>query len=73
MGRWSIIDFATDEGLIHVLDEQAAARGDEAWETASALRKKYDSKPAEMIFDFATTLQTALAQALSARAENERR
>jgi hypothetical protein len=31
------------DDLEHILDEQASARGVEAWEIASALRKAYSS------------------------------
>jgi len=46
--------------LEHILDEQASARGVEAWEIASALRKAYKLDRAEIIFDYHSVLQKAL-------------
>jgi hypothetical protein len=50
----------TMHDLEHILDEQASARGVEAWEIASALRTAYKLDRAEIIFDYHSVLQKAL-------------
>jgi hypothetical protein len=55
------IEYTMDD-LKYVLDEQASARGVEAWEIASALRKTYGLDRAEIIFDYNDALQKVLEQ-----------
>jgi hypothetical protein len=49
------------------LDEQASARGVEAWEIASSLREAYNIDRAEMIFDYHDALQKVLRTSLQER------
>jgi hypothetical protein len=53
-----------------ILDEQASARGVEAWEIASSLRETYKLDRAEIVFDFDTVLHNVLK---TSRAEIEKR
>ena len=47
----------TEYELENTLDEHASARGVEAWEIASALRKAYGLQPAEIVYDYYAKLQ----------------
>jgi hypothetical protein len=63
----------TMDDLDVVLDEQASARGVEAWEIASALRKAYGLDRAEIVFDYYSVLQKVLKQSREDREEREAR
>lgn len=55
----SAIEYYMQE-LEYELDEQASARGVEAWDIASSLRETYKLARAETVFDFAEVLRKAL-------------
>ena len=55
------------------LDEQASARGVEAWEIASALRDAYGLDRAEIVFDYYDVLRKVLKQSREEREEREAR
>jgi hypothetical protein len=60
--------------LEYVLDEQVSARGVEAWEIASSLRKIYKLDRAEIVFDFDEVLRKVLKtsrEAIDKRAEQQ--
>ena len=60
--------------LEYVLDEQASARGVEAWEVASSLRKTYRLDRAETVFDFDEVLHRVLKrsrEAIEERAKHQ--
>ena len=61
------------EDLEDTLSEQAAARGLEAWELASALRSKHGVEQAEPVSDFVEWLQTILAKAKAAKEDRSDR
>ena len=53
------------------LDEQASARGVEACEIATALRKKYRLGRPELVYDYQSRLQTVLKASKQEREERE--
>jgi hypothetical protein len=55
----STIEYTMDD-LDYILDEQASARGVEAWEIASSLRRSYKLDRADIIFDFDKVLHKVL-------------
>jgi hypothetical protein len=59
-------EYASDE-LEDTLIEQAAARGLEAWELASALRSKHGIEQAEPVSDFVHWMQQVSAKAKAAK------
>jgi hypothetical protein len=65
----STIEYTMDD-LEYILDEQASARGVEAWEIASSLRKTYKLDRADMVFDFDKVLRKVLK---TSREEIEKR
>lgn len=64
----SSIEYTPDE-LEHDLDEQAAARGLEAWDLAVALRKKHGLNQVELIWDFVDGMRNTLASAIQSKKE----
>jgi hypothetical protein len=68
----SCIEFSMDY-LGITLDEQASARGVEAWEIASALRDAYGLDRAEIVFDYYDVLRKVLKQSREEREEREAR
>src|SRR5216684_5703463 len=61
----------TESELGLVLDEQACARGVEAWEIASSLRDTYKLERAEIVFDYHGVLQKALKISKQQREESD--
>lgn len=55
--------------LGNTLDEHASARGIEAWEIASALRKFHKLQSAEIVYDYHATLQRVHKAAVEQREE----
>lgn len=62
------IEYKTEE-LGATLDEQAAARGLEAWQLAEELRSRHDIEPADVVWPYAKNLQAALDGATKAQEE----
>jgi hypothetical protein len=57
--------------LGNTLDEEASARGVEAWEIASALREKYGLDRAQIIFSYHKVLKDVLKRSIEEREKRE--
>jgi hypothetical protein len=60
-----------DDELGETLDEQAAARGLEAWKLAVQLRRMHSIEAVEMVWDFAEMLEKTLAKAQREKQRND--
>ena len=61
-----------EHDLGNVLDEEASARGVEAWDIASALRDTYQLGRVEMVFDYFGVLRDVLKSSKENREEREK-
>lgn len=68
----STINYCMDE-LGDTLDEQAAARGIEAWKLAGALRRKHGVEGADTVWDYAAKLESTLRTAEKSKQERQTR
>src|SRR5258706_8914354 len=63
----------TIDDLEDIFNEQAAARGLEAWELAAALRSKHGGEQANPVSDFVDGLQTILARQRARKDDRSKR
>jgi hypothetical protein len=68
----STINYCMDD-LGDTLDEQAAARGIEAWKLAAALRQKHGVEEADTVWDYAAKLGSTLRTAEESKRERQKR
>ena len=61
----------SDEELGETLDEEAAARGLEAWKLAAELRRAYNIEAVEIAWDFPEMLENTLAKAQREKQRND--
>jgi hypothetical protein len=64
----SSIEYTEDE-LEHDLDEQAAARGLEAWDLAVAFRRKHGLEQVDLVWDYVEGMRATLASAIATKKE----